>query len=99
MPLYDFVCSDEKCDWSDELLLKLSDYEKGEYNQSCPKCPDGGIVRSFTSMNFRLVGPNWFRDGYTSGIQHEHDKALKENDFHRKREDHMNETLVKHKFL
>lgn len=98
MPLYDFVCRDTECDWTDELLLKLSEYENEEYDKKCPKC-EGEIVRSFTSMNFRLVGPNWYRDGYTSSIQNEHNKALKENDFHRKREDKMNETLVKHKFL
>jgi len=41
-------------------------------------------------LHFRLVGSNWFRDGYTSDIDREYKEAVAENDMHLRNEEKRN---------
>lgn len=94
MPIYPFDCTKEECNFSVELILKLAEYEKKEYNQNCPEC-NSVIKRSMNPMHFRLIGSRWYRDGYHSIIDHEQKQLLKEHDGHRKNEEKMSEAMNK----
>lgn len=89
MPIYEYYCVDEEnCGHITEELLSLKEYEETKDSKTCPECKSH-LKRSVTPLHFRLVGGNWHRDGYSSRFHYEHDAALRENDYHKKREDKM----------
>jgi putative FmdB family regulatory protein len=46
MPTYEFYC--EKCKKSFDLILSISEYEKGKY--SCPKCKAKELKQQISSF-------------------------------------------------
>lgn len=80
----------KKCEYTEEFLLKLSEFEEGGYKKKkCPKCKSN-MKEVISVPNFRLKGNKWERDGYSGKIDSELKTALNEHDMHRKNEDKLN---------
>lgn len=61
MPLYEYMC--EECSTVIEVMQKLNDDKLEECE--CPECQSIKPVKKIiTSMNFKLVGRGWAKDGY-----------------------------------
>jgi putative FmdB family regulatory protein len=56
MPIYEYVC--EKCGKEKEVFQKVND--------TAPVCCDQEMKRLMSLAGFKLVGGNWYKDGYTS---------------------------------
>lgn len=60
MPVYDMYCN--KCNKTEEIILKLDDYNK---NIPCPTCGEIMTRCIGNKGGFILKGGGWFKDGYS----------------------------------
>lgn len=88
MPIYEMICDTENCDYNIELMIKIAEYEKKEYDTVCPKC-GAEIRQKIGAGNFVLKGGYWERNEYTNKSEKDLDVALKEHDAFRKIHDNV----------
>lgn len=57
MPIYDYQC--QSCNKVEEFIVM------GKTKIICPVCGSSDMKQLVSLSNFRLIGDNWSRDGYT----------------------------------
>jgi len=76
MPSYDYLC--EKCNKTEEISKKLSDYDRIEH---CPYCGEE-MKRQVAGVPFHLLGSNWAKDGYhTPSVTYTNKKTGRQKNF------------------
>lgn len=84
--IYGFLCTNNKCDHEEEIMMKVADYERKKTKLTCSEC-QSPLISKITVPHFSLVGGGWARDQYSNFIRNDQKDALNEHDKHRESHD------------